>query len=189
VSNPIGNDSERELRDRALGLFSFLHDLSRIRTKTVSSLDLYEKVLWLEDIPREPGCFTAAWSRLGLEELKEDETWISIDKPRLPAPPTPPMILSGWLSEAVLSDSAQDMPALPTQRVVEIPNSDDPDNPTTEIINLSAHPEITVAWEEYVEKEWWPWAENDRRLKKIQKIYMDLFSIYRVLAASMRDLP
>ena len=60
MSNPIENDPERQLRDRAIGLFSFLYELSRIRTKTVSSLDSYEKVLWLEDIPRETGCFTAA---------------------------------------------------------------------------------------------------------------------------------
>ena len=42
-------------RDRAIRLFTFLKRLSELRTKQIRSIDEYERVLWIADIPAEPG--------------------------------------------------------------------------------------------------------------------------------------
>ena len=51
--------------------------------------------------------------------------------------------------------------------------------PETVFKDLSDCPEIKATWEQYVERKWWPWAEEDRRLQEVQKVYTDLFSIYQ----------
>lgn len=172
-------ESEAPLRDRAIGLFNFLHDFCRLRTKLVYSLDSYEKVLWLDDIPREPGCSCAAWIRSSSEETKESETWLTINKPRIPVPPKLPEVLSGWVSQASVEDSSQEMPTLLSQHIVERRHEGEAEETITEVIQLSDHPEVSAAGDDYILQQWWPWAEIDRRLKKVQQVYTELFSMFQ----------
>jgi hypothetical protein len=55
------NKDTAEIRKKAVRLFTYLKDLTRLRTAMVRDLSAYEGVLWFDDVPREPGCFTAAW--------------------------------------------------------------------------------------------------------------------------------
>ena len=55
---------EDEIRDRAIRLFTFLRELTELRTTTVRNCDQYEKVIWFDDIPQEVGCDCIAWSHL-----------------------------------------------------------------------------------------------------------------------------
>ena len=122
---------EAVLRNRAIGLFSFVHDFCRLRTKLVYSLDAYEKVLWIDDIPREPSCSCAAWIRSASSEING----LTITKPHMPPPPKLSEVLSDWVSQASIEDSSQEMPklihaasALTLAQVVRLPiNSDDLD--------------------------------------------------------------
>ena len=77
--------ADPELRDRSIRLFTFLHDLTSLRTRRIRNLSAYDEVLWLEAIPRERECFCLAW---GVPEGEEvGETWVEIKKPRLKHPP------------------------------------------------------------------------------------------------------
>ncbi|MCC6315452.1 MAG: AAA family ATPase, partial [Thermomicrobiales bacterium] len=49
---------------------------------------------------------------------------------------------------------------------------------------LDDHPEIRSQWEEYLLVSWLPWAERDRTIRTLEKIYADLFSIYQQLRQS-----
>jgi len=49
------------IRENAISLFTFLRELTQLRTKNIRTLENYAEVLWLCDIPREQGCFTQAW--------------------------------------------------------------------------------------------------------------------------------
>jgi very-short-patch-repair endonuclease len=49
----------------------------------------------------------------------------------------------------------------------------------TQFLKLEDCPEVKSLWEQYVQDKWWPWAEEDRRLQTVQKVYTDLFSIYQ----------
>lgn len=81
LDGPRGED----VRSRARALFSFLKEFTELRTRTTRSVDDYERVLWLVDVPREPGCDCAAWHRGRGEE--EAEVWLEIRQPRLHPPP------------------------------------------------------------------------------------------------------
>lgn len=162
-------------RDRAVRLFTFLKELSELQTKTIRRLSEYEKVLWLADIPHQPQCRCAVWFN---EPEKDQETWVRIERPRLSSPPEPPDDLKPWLDPAQVNDSSLEMPELRRRIAVPLPDhNEDPEAPR--FIELSEHPEIEALWEQYVEKHWWPWAEKDKRLQPVQKVYTDLFSIYQ----------
>lgn len=173
-------DDSKVIRDHAIRLFIFLKELSELRTKTIRTLDTYEKVLWLADIPRERGCYCAAWFTDHDEELTD--TWIRVHKPRLVPPPEVPERLKPWLDLRQVADSSLDFPELRERIVAMAPGQDDEDDeitPRAAFHDLSDHPEIKRLWERYIEEAWWPWAEEDRRLQAIQRVYTDLFSIYQ----------
>lgn len=166
------------IRDRSVRLFTFLKELSELQTKTTRRVDQYEKVLWLKDIPHEPQCRCAAWFS---EPEKDQETWLRIEKPGLSDPPELPDSLKPWLDPAQVNNSSLEMPEL-RQRIAVAPpdhreNAEASETP--QFTELSDHPEIEPLWERYVENHWWPWAEKDKRLQPIQKVYTDLFSIYQ----------
>jgi len=85
--NRLQADNE-QVRNRALRLFTFLREITELRTKTTRTSDQYEKVLWFNDIPREPGCHCIAWH--SDRDLEESDVWAEIKKPRLKAPPNVP---------------------------------------------------------------------------------------------------
>lgn len=167
-------------RERAIKLFSYLRELAKLRTKTIRTIDQYDTVLWFNDIPREPECHCIAWKPV--EDEEEAEVWLEIRKPSLKPPPNPPKILEPWLDLTQLNDSSKDFPGL-NERIVDpsdLEREDDREGKEpARFLSLDEHPEIKQQWEKYVEEKWWPWAEKDRRLQTVQKVYTDLFSIYQ----------
>ncbi len=161
-----------DFRDRAIRLFTFLRELTELRTKTIRTSDQYEKVLWFNNIPREPGCYCVAWRAAETEE--DREVWVEIRKPRLTPPPKVPDTLEPWLDPRELEDSSREFPDL-RERIIVTGESDT----QTVFRELAECPDIRPLWERYIEQKWWPWAEEDRRLQTVQKVYSDLFSIYQ----------
>ncbi len=172
--------SEQELRDRAIRLFTFLREITELRSKTTRTCDQYEKVLWFDEIPREPGCYCIA--RRMNQDQEESDVWVEIKKPRLKPPPKIPEQLKPWLDPTHVEDSSLERPELRERIIVSVPLQDrtsTEDEPRTVFRELSECPEIRALWKQYVQNDWWPWAEEDRRLQAIQKIYTDLFSVYQ----------
>jgi very-short-patch-repair endonuclease len=166
-------------RSRAISLYTFLKELTELRTKAVRSISEYEKVLWFANLPREPGVRCSAWDASDEEDAAD--TWIEIRKPHLKAPPQPTADLSPWLDLEQLANSSRDIPELKTEIVVEIPISEGEDSVgvRTEVKRLEEYPEVRTKWERYVEEKWWPWADEDRRLQRVQEVYTELFYIYQ----------
>lgn len=162
------------MRDRAVRLFAFLREMTLLRTKVIQSFDQYDNVIWLADIPREPGCHCAAWGTGATPE--DNTTWIEVRKPQLAPPPDPPVGLAPWIDTAQLVDSSREFPEL--RDSLTAANELDPDGPPT-LEKLADHADIKPMWEHYVEDAWWPWAELDRRAQRVQRAYTDLFSIYQ----------
>lgn len=174
------NPSDDQLvRDRAIRLFTYLRELTELNVKTIRTYDQYEKVLWFDSIPREIGCHCIAW---GPVDDEKSDVWIEIRKPRLKAPPEVPEVLKPWLDLREVQDSSLEFPDL-RQRITVNVHSELGEgggaDPQTIFKDLADCPDIKAIWEQYVERKWWPWAEEDRRLQKVQKVYTDLFSIYQ----------
>jgi len=137
-------------------------------------------LLWFKDIPREPGCHCIAWRPV--EDEVQSEVWLEIKKPRLKPPPKVPEALQPWLDPREVEDSSREFPELRERITVNVPDEAGEDSgvePRTVFKELAECPEIMALWEQYVEREWRPWAEEDRRLQAVQKVYTDLFSIYQ----------
>jgi very-short-patch-repair endonuclease len=170
---------EKIIRDRAIRLFTYLREITELNAKTIRISDQYEKVLWFDDIPREIGCHCIAW---GPVDEEKSDVWIEIRKPRLKAAPEVPEVLKPWLDLREVQDSSLEFPDLRQRITVNAPSElgeGGKPEPQTIFKDLADCPEIKTTWEQYVERKWWPWAEEDRRLQKVQKVYTDLFSIYQ----------
>lgn len=162
----------------AIRLFRFLKELTELRTKTIRTLDNYEKVLWLEEIPHEEGCYCAVW-RENIDEAADN--WIEIQRPQFFPPPEVPEELKLWMDPEQVGDSSVDFPELRGHIIETRQIQDDLEGETEHLVTvyLSERPEINDMWEQYVEKLWWPWAEKEKKLKPIQNVYTDLFCIYQ----------
>lgn len=171
--------NDKQTCEKAIRLFSFLRELTKLRTKTIRTINQYEKVLWFNDIPREPGCHCIAWGPIDEED---SDVWVEIKKPRLKPPPEVPATLKPWMHHQELGDSSLEFPSLKEKITSDIfiETNDNPYNEQqVEFLFLKDNPEVEKLWNQYVEKRWWPWAEEDRKLQKVQRVYTDLFSIYQ----------
>ena len=156
-------------RERAVALYTFLKEFSQLRTRTVRDVDTYEQVIWVSDIPQQPGCDCIAWHR-DVDDVS-DKPWIEIRRPRLRRPPEPPELTQNWVRREQLNDSSLDIPELHTTLLGE--SSDDLP------LRLEDHPEVQEVWERYIEDYWWAWSEEDRREQAVGRIYTDLFSMFQ----------
>lgn len=171
-------------RTRAISLFTYLRELTQLRTKVTRLVDDYEKVLWFQDLPKEAECYTPAWgaSQEGLEDV-----WLEIRKPALRPYPAPPNELRPWIRMEGLAESSEIPSLLPrilatiehegteTSSSIENPQ----EQPIPQYIELSNNPHITPIWEKYLEEKWLPWAVENERLKKVQKAYAELHTMYQ----------
>ncbi len=165
---------------RAIGLFRYLKELSVLRSRTVRSIDGYDSVVWLSDIPREPGCYSASWFTPEAEEHTDE--WLVVRKPAQPiSPPLLPVGLAPWVDEAQIGDSSLEMPELRHEIDNEASGDEIDSQAVSESVDdtIEVPPEVQVLWEHYVQDAWWPWAEADRKQKQIQSVYSKLFSIYQ----------
>ncbi|MBI4831722.1 MAG: hypothetical protein HY801_09250, partial [Candidatus Lindowbacteria bacterium] len=177
MDSPEPSLEQLEVRQRAIGLFGFLHAIAELRSKTVRSIDSYEDAVWFSEIPREKGCYCVAW-HLGQEKQPED-VWIEVRKPRLRAAPQPPDSLRPWLRPEDVANSSLDFPALSEHVIVASKTSDNAENEELTYEYLKDFPDVSKLWERYVEEKWWPWAEEDKKLRAVQSAYTDHFSIYQ----------
>ncbi len=111
----VGSMSEDTTRQQSVRLFKFLRELTSLRTKTVRTLERYEKVVWFEDVPERDECFSVY--RIANEE--RSELWLEIEQPNIPPCPKPPTELAPWIFQEHLYDFSLDEPPLQKTIAVE----------------------------------------------------------------------
>jgi hypothetical protein len=184
-----------DVRDRAIRLYTFLREYTQLRARTVQTTDGYDEVIWLADVPRLPGCYSAA-----SEPARDGEVWLEVRRPRLSPAPPPPAGAEPWLDPDTLADSALDTPVLrdaleaarppaepareETRVEVETPPAEpaEPSPPAEAAPPPAAVPppaDVRAAWDEYVRARWLPWAEADRVARRAQRVYTDLFRMHQ----------
>ena len=165
--------SNNGIVQKTIGLFTYLKKIAELRTRVVHNVDDYEYILWFSDIPNEPECFTPAQGEI---KPSQEEIWLGIKKVNFIKPPPLPNELRPWVIEEDLLNSS-DIPNL--QEKILNPKIINEDAPPT-YLELSDYPDISEQWEEYLDERWFPWAEENERLLRIQKVYSKLHSMYQL---------
>lgn len=168
---------------KAVQLFTFIREFAGMTQKPVESLDAYIKTFWLDRIPHEPECRFVAWadSEAGGEEALI-ENWLTVERPGRPDPPPVDEELIQWINIPQWQNSAIDVPELLSSILNPVWSADEP-TAEPKFLELDNYPHIQDAWDEYIQAEWWPWAEVDRRKAQVQECYDELFAMHRTQIA------
>jgi very-short-patch-repair endonuclease len=169
-----------EHRSKANRLVEFLSRIAQLRTKLIRDLSDYARVVWLNDVPRQKGCYAQAWGR---DEEFDTDIWIAVQNQREPELPRIPPQCEDWVDRSILRDKCA-LPKLISEitRQVENPaRQDGSDLP--EFISyadsIEDHPELQTAWNRYVEERWKPWAVKHTEWDAANKVYSALFAIHQ----------
>ncbi len=136
--------NDEQVRDRTIKLFTYLRELSELQSKTVRTIDQYEKTLWFKEIPREPGCHCIAWRPI--EDEEQSDVWVEIKKPRLKPSPKVADALEPWLNPQEVVDSSREYPVLRDKIILSVPDeADETDTGEQQTIvrQLAECPDIT----------------------------------------------
>lgn len=162
---------------RAASVFKYLRELALLRSIPVRDVASYEsdgQVLWIAQLPRENGCYTPAW---GANRADSSDVWLEVRKPKSIPYPLVPKNLQAWVKESDLAMSS-DIPQL----LDSVPNHGAEnalsDTESATYLLLSDHPEISEAWNRYLEEKWTPWAKYNERVKEVQNVYSKLHEMY-----------
>jgi very-short-patch-repair endonuclease len=172
--------TQSEEHEKAIRLVEYLLRLASLRTKLIRDIKDYEKVLWINNIPKQKGCFTQAWGR---DEDYDSDIWIEIQNRREPELPSVPEQCEEWVDKDALRNT-NDLPELRSEitRQDRNPNwvegSDEPEF-IVHSLSLVDYPNLPKLWERYVEERWLPWVEEHNRWESVHRVYSSLFTIHQ----------
>ncbi|HTO43072.1 MAG TPA: AAA domain-containing protein [Burkholderiales bacterium] len=187
-------------RSRLLALIEYLQHSVRSRTKVVSNVTDYGRFLALEQQ-------LAALDGVKLNDGGDDgddELWLSV--PRPPNPEPPPKADDPWLApwlavggpllqEPRLAPAVDgwDLIAAGTHRdarheVNSIADIAQPGVSPDERVRLSDYDfrhQVEAQFAAYLEAVWQPWAEAERRRRRLSRLYVQLFTLQQELAGAI----
>ena len=158
--------------DKALKLLLFLKAFNEQKLRKRKT---YKELLWMSDIPKEKECYSII-DDLDSENIKFDK-WIEIKKPKSKHHPPCPEKLNPWVRKSSL-DKWIEEPQLLQYIIADSSIHKNNENDMKQIF-LKDCPEITEAFEHYINKDWRPWAKEEKRLKPIWDIYDRLYKFYK----------
>jgi len=180
-SSPLGDEL---IRDKAIRLFTFLRELSKLKTKVTRDLDNYESVVWFNDVPEYKGCF----SILAQELDHTQSSWLEIRNTNEPSMPHMPASCEKWLDEDSNDDPSGEpflRDEIPIEKSTAQNTIQDEESinksSSQEIERITDYPEILQQWQYYIENEWRPWSQKHALWKAANDIYFSLFSIHQQL--------
>ncbi len=189
-------------RSRLLALIEYVQQSARSRAKVVSNVADHGRFLLFDH--QVAGVEGVVLDSTG--EDGEEPLWLSV--PRPPNPELPPKGSSPWLSpwlgvgDAVLAApqlaSAVEGAALiaagthrdSTLVVTDLRQAADPAVAPGEVVRLAEYgfrPEVERQLARYLEHEWAPWAEFERRRRRRARLYVQLLTLQQELAGALVD--
>jgi len=169
-------DGTEPLRTRAIDLFTYLLELTALRTKVVRDYEQYESVFWFADVPEY-----GRWRNIAKDTPVDDSAsvWLEVAKIREPRCPEVPDECEPWVDPAAIRDDSFEPGLLAEIEVLpEGSGAAEPYSVPRRLL-LRDHPEVLALWDDYLRKQWRPWAEKHKRWKVLHVCYEGLFSLYR----------
>jgi very-short-patch-repair endonuclease len=156
-----------DLRKSAVSLFTFLRELVSLRTTVVRNVSSYDRVMWLDDVPKDEasGCV-----EFRPNSDDEEDWWLQVKKPAFSEPPPLPESLTGRVDPEQLRDSSLETPGFKeSRRKSDVGGG----------LESPEYAALKVEYQRYLTEKWRSWAEEDKRKRKVLRIYTDLFSLYQ----------
>jgi very-short-patch-repair endonuclease len=160
--------------DRARNLFEFLREAQRLRAKPVRSVQDYQRVIWLADLPDHDAVVSAH----RLTERLSDELIFWVDRVPREEPPAPSDALAPWLSGSIHDpDQPPELRAeVPAEKVPHLKPRPSDYGPEP-VVRQEEHPAVAREFQVWLDR-WTVWAEVERERRVIREIYGSLFQIY-----------
>lgn len=156
------------VRDRAIRLFSYLRELSLMRTPVIKDIDRYESVLWWDELPNHNSIKSIEREPIG----EDEDLWLEITRVAEPRLEAPPLVLDEWFDAHLLHDSDSE----PKLRSESLRWNQDG---TTRKLKLEDFPELNSEWDRYLITTWRPWAAQHRQWRVLYGWYARVFSMYQ----------
>lgn len=173
---------QAQSQSKTVKLLAFLEDVARLRRKRKAAYGADDRVLWIDDIPRNlPECRSAFHS----ENPKEfSDLWLEVRKKRAPTRPAVPEPCKDWVRAKDLDQINKEPELLPeitvpVERPVPVVDVHSKESQPSvgkvhELRRLEDHPEVQNLWLEYLVNRWDPWAKEMRHYQEVQKIYEEV---------------
>ena len=163
-------------KDSAKNLFQFLRELSNLKTKKILDVNNFEKVLWLDQTPKEKEIYSIT-HRLSLDpsNVNNYDKWIEIKKPKIPECPKLPHAIKNWIVTSAL-ENYKKKPQLLDYILQE--NLGENAEVFQAKVLLKDMPKIQNEFLKFYEEQWQPWADEKKRLEPVWQRYNDLYEIY-----------
>ncbi len=179
-------DREAAGADAVHSLYRFLLQSEELRSRPVRTLDSAERVLWLDELPRNTRAVDC-----GIVDPDDGDAWLEADRVRHTRPPDLPVPLEPWVDPRGVRDWERTEP--PPLRETPLPGhgsgaewagqeehpapedsgegeSDGPDEAPDETVR-----ETYARWS----RRWLEWAEDERSKAPFVKAYEALFRIHQ----------
>lgn len=153
-----------ETHQKIIQIFEYLLAVKNLHEKVIRQVQAYEKVWWQTELPLGDGCFLA-----GKENIQE--AWLEVHKQEVPSPPVLPKSLERWVKNW---KNPSNEPVV----ISSIPQGIDEEG--NEVYEFFRDDSKRVAlYKEWLESKWKPWATEVSHKFKVQKLYMELFSLHQ----------
>lgn len=172
-------------------LLSFLKAVATLRRKRVATYGSTDRVLWLNELPRD---LSPAWKgacRSAFFADKPDDLpdlWLEVRKKHKPEFPPLPEELRDWVDQKYqqhpdeyIYKEVSDLLSLLKDEITVLVEPSDSNmsagamgacaEQISELRRLRDYPGIEDVWLEYLENQWKPWAEEMRQWQQVQDIY------------------
>lgn len=158
--------------DKVARIFQYLLAVRNLNEKVIRNINEYDTVWWVDDLPKYEGLYIAG---SGINE----EAWLEVHKQEIPSPPKPPKILNGWVEKF---ENLKQKPEVKERILI---GKDDEGQDIYHFFDED--PDRIEKYRQWM-NEWSNWAKEASLKEKIQKIYMELFSIYQRFQREGEDL-
>lgn len=153
-------------------IFEYLLAVKNLNEKVIRNINDYEKVWWEKDLPNIEGIYIGG-------KGTNEEAWYEVHKQEILPPPKPLTEIKKWV---IKYDNPDQQPKVHTSMVIGI---DDEGNEITE--QLDADSDRFSFYESWMQ-EWNRWAKVTSPKKKVQQMYMELFTLYQRFQREGEDL-
>lgn len=168
-------------------MYDFLRQSEETRSKPVRTVDSAARTLWFGDLPRDtPSVASGFFDTDTAGNTNTTGTWLLVERLQRSDPPALPGLLSPWVDpEALWSREREQPPGLREEALVRVtggaeqggePSARPPDGRAAALTDLHDREEVIAAHRVWAES-WRAWAERERRIAPLVKLYEDLHRI------------